>query len=99
MIVYAPLSEDHPLVVNSEKCSLCHESFRAMERVTLVPIEISSDTFTKRALPMHVGCALKGRKYDGASVVRVKDGDASPYPVILSDGRQSTFAEIGLLYE
>lgn len=97
--IFAPLQADHPAVRDGKTCALCSRAFAAGERVTLISVT-PRIVSTVQAAIVHASCAFRGVyvDYQGkrSEIDRIKDGDASPYPVILCDGRQLTIAEAGL---
>ena len=93
--IYAPLNAEHPLVKNQDDCPLCKKPFCPGERTVLLSIncEIVS---TVQAVAVHASCGLKGVRTEHGEIDYVKDGDASPYPVVTTDGKQWKFEELGL---
>src|SRR5216684_3515407 len=112
MRVYPPLKFDHPLIGLMGGCALCHEGFSEGQRTVLAPVRTPLEGFESvPAVPVHATCALKGMRvspilrditsptYDstGSGVIeRITDGNGSPFPVRLEDGRQYKFEEVGL---
>jgi hypothetical protein len=97
--VYAPLKADHPLVVDGDTCPICHLPFHAGERTTLLVAQLpdAGHASTIAAAPAHATCAFRGyRHHSGRIIRRIKDGDGSPYPVVLEHGSDATLAEVGL---
>lgn len=97
MQVFKPLPADHHAVnaVNKELCARCHNPFQPGERTMLVSLPAVSGKNTT-ALLIHATCALEGLETEKGIVARIKDGDASPYPVVMEDGTQATFEECGI---
>lgn len=98
MRIYDPLPKDHPLVVDGRICGLCQSPFRPGQRVTLVPVRPASPLLKAEcvpALPLHAVCVFKGMLTAKGTIRRIKDGDASPYPVETDKG-QFTLQEVGL---
>ena len=93
--IFNPLKHDHPLIKDGDKCPYCNEIFKQGQRTILISAE-SKKAATMRAIPAHATCALKGAKTELGEIERIKDGDASPYPVITTDGKQYTLSEFGL---
>lgn len=46
-------------------------------------------------LVLHATCSLRGAKTTLGTIERIKDGDGSPFPVVIEGGRDVTFAEAG----
>lgn len=96
MRVFAPLKGDHPLVTEGDLCPLCRSTFRAGERIVLAPARAPQmGVESVPAIPLHATCALEGAKTPVGIVVRIKDGDGSPFPVLTADGQQHTLEEAG----
>lgn len=97
--VFKPLALDHPLV--GKRCWRCRRRFECGSRVALNPVETADQvgSLTVRAEPVCATCALKGREITtpvGRRIVkRIKDGDASPFPVETTDRRQWRDEEVG----
>lgn len=97
MRIYAPLKQGHPLIGLLGGCALCHEGFAEGQRTTLAPARMPLMRTEKvPAIPLHATCALEGMHVLGGTIARIKDGDGSPFPVLLVTGEQKTFAEVGL---
>lgn len=99
MRVFSPLKEDHPLVQDQSCCWICRRVFSEGERVVLLATQTSeeSGSLTVRAEPVHATCALRGKEVKGYGIIsRIKDGDGSPFPVELTNGRQFRLEELGL---
>lgn len=101
MRVYAALPADHPLVTDTAaKCGKCHEPFRAGERITLQPLDLSSPTAVKEALPIHARCVLVGREAPNIGrdlrIIGIEEGSGVWAPVILTGGVRVTFRQIGI---
>lgn len=101
--VFKPLPEDHPLAMDGRPvCWICERQFRAGERTLLLSYEAPTETgfATVEAKVSHATCALKGTVFrvNGKAFVieRIKDGDASPFPVLSTDGSQFSLHEAGL---
>jgi len=92
--VFAPLSKDHPSI--GEPCCRCKFPIRKGERVCLIPKFETREGNICEADIAHATCALAGLKACGSTIARIKDGDVSPFPVELADGRQATLEECGL---
>ena len=92
--VFNPLRPEHPLVVDRGSCWKCGTTFAAGMRVALNAIETSDQTGSRtvEAKAVCATCHLRGKEVQthlGRRIVdRVKDGDASPYPVITTDGHE-----------
>ena len=96
MRVFNPLKSDHPLVTDGDTCAVCRLSFCEGQRTTLAPVrEPIAGVETVEALPLHATCALRGAKTRVGVVYRIKDGDASPFPVETEDHKQYTLEEAG----
>lgn len=96
MRVFAPLKDDHPLVSDAVKCPLCWKPFQAGERVVLAAArDPQQGVENVPAIPCHATCALKGAKTRVGTILRIKDGNGSPYPVITDDGKQWKLTEAG----
>ena len=95
MRIFRPLRADHPMVTDHMRCADCHQPFHAGQRTTLIAMPQSSDSMTVRALPVHATCAFSGRETPVGIIERIKDGDASPFPVVTDKG-QYHFREAGL---
>lgn len=99
--VFAPLKADHPFVVDGEKCWKCERPLAASVRPALNPIQTPDETgsLTVEAKPVCATCHLRGTEIQtpaGRRIVeRVKDGDASPHPVITTDGKEWRDEEVG----
>jgi hypothetical protein len=99
--VFAPLPADHPAVVDAMRCWKCEGSIGQGTRVALAPIETPDQTgsCTVEARMVCATCHLKGKEIqtpDGRRIVeRIKEGDASPYPVCTTDGKQWKDEEVG----
>lgn len=81
------VKEGHPLGNGEYLCPRCHLSFWAGQWAWKHPLE-APDPFEWRY--EHATCALKGRRIrvtvgtlagEEATIERIVDGDASPYPV------------------
>ncbi len=104
--IFPPLSPIHPLVRDQTPCWICNRPFMESQRVVLVPIETAAQTgsSTVDAKVVHATCRLRGTRatwWDGDKPVelivdRVKDGDASPFAIETTDGRQWKDDEIEL---
>lgn len=95
MRIFKPLSPDHPLVVGERTCALCQLCFFEGERFVLAPVRERQSGENVPLVPLHATCALAGAKTPLGVISRIKDGDASPYPVELEGGGQTTIAEAG----
>jgi hypothetical protein len=90
--VFAPLREDNPS--RGRPCWKCGNILGAGSRVALIPIETPAETgsLTVRAEVICATCHLKGQEVktpEGNRIVlRIKDGDGSPFPVETTDGKQ-----------
>lgn len=88
--VFEPLGKDHPGV--GEKCWICGRVLEVGTRVVLKPCETPDQTgsLAVEAKLVCATCALKGGTImteGGRRIVeRIKDGDASPFPVVTTDG-------------
>ena len=97
--VFSPLRAEHPGVGMS--CWICARELTAGTRVALKPCETPDQTgsLTVESKLVCATCYLRGEPVmteGGERVVeRVKDGDASPFPVITTDGLQWTEEEVG----
>ena len=98
--IFGPLPEDSLML--KEQCWLYGDHFQAGQRIVLVPVETpdEANSLTVRAKPAHANCKLRGEQVQtpiGARVIeRIKDGDANPFPVMTTDGRQWKAEEVGL---
>lgn len=96
-MVFKPLRESHPLVKFEKVCPLCDETFRIGQRVMLIPArQPLHGVETVPSAVAHATCCLRGMKTIVGEIDRIKDGDASPYPVITTDGKQHTLQEAEL---
>src|SRR3990167_6461150 len=91
--VYPPLKPSHPLVKDQERCWICEQLFTAGQRVALMALKApTGQAQTIEAKPVHATCFLRGREVstpEGPRIVeRVKDGDASPFPLVTTDLQQ-----------
>lgn len=90
--VFEPLPKDHPGV--GMKCWTCKRVIGAGTRTALQAIETPDETgsCTVGCELVCATCFLRGARIMTAGgeriVERVKDGDASPYPVETTDGHQ-----------
>jgi len=91
--IYAPLMWDHPLI--GKICGICDKKFFPSERITLLCVDCD-EVSTVQGCPVHASCAYKGVKTPKGIIERIKDGDGSPFPVIMEEGEQYKFEEIGL---
>ena len=97
MRVFEPLKANHPLVTDKTTCPVCHKTFREGQRTMLVPVREPSDhAEIVQALPVHATCSLFGHVSMVGTIVRIKDGDGSPFPVETTDHRQWKLSEAGL---
>ena len=94
--VFRPLQKDHPLVTDGTRCGKCHEPFFGGQRVTLAAMHQANRASTVEALPLHATCAYAGLETDLGEIERIKDGDGSPFPVVLTNGEQAGLEECGL---
>ena len=93
--IFNPLLKDHPLVTGRETCPLCKELFVEGERVMLTPARTPQEGVeTMPAIATHARCALDGAKTPKGTISSVKDGDASPFPIVTDKG-QFTIEECG----
>lgn len=96
--VFSPLKPDHPSV--GGKCWKCKTSFGPGTRVAINPVETpdESGSLTVKGELVCGTCHLKGKEVTTPSgrriVERIKDGDASPYPVETTDGQQWRDTEV-----
>lgn len=91
--VYEPLAADHPAV--GQHCGICHKEFQASERTTILTSDVPN-TGTLAGVLAHARCALAGARFDQGEIETIKDGDASPYPVVMTNGKQYKLEELGL---
>lgn len=90
--VFAPLREGHPSIGGT--CWKCGNVLGVGTRVALNPIETADEagSLTVGCEIVCATCHLKGQEIKtligNRIVLRVKDGDASPYPVETTDGKQ-----------
>ena len=99
MRIFKGLKSDRPLVTGNDKCWICAREFCVGHRVVLKTVEMTdmSGSLTVEAKPVHATCALRGKNIPYVGIIdRIKDGDASPYPVIMTDGKQYKLEEVGL---
>lgn len=54
--IYNPLPADHALITDSTRCAVCHESFKPLDRTTVIPLDITGRGGTVEALAAHAGC-------------------------------------------
>ena len=96
--IYAPLKDDDSDITMlrdlGDRCWKCDHVLGPGTRTALCPIETpdQSGSLTVRAKLVCATCHLKGVEVKtpaGIRIVeRIKDGDASPYPVYTTDGQQ-----------
>lgn len=92
--VFAPLKADHPTVMDDDKCHYCDLPLTTGVRVALIPWQTADETgsLTVEARVVCATCSLRGREITtpvGRRIVQyVRDGDASPFPVVTTDGRE-----------
>jgi hypothetical protein len=95
--IFRPLPADHPLVTDGDLCSICRKPFCEGERTTLAAARVPQQGVeTVPAVVLHATCAFEGAKTPVGEIERIRDGDASPFPVLTTDGKQHTLAEAGL---
>ena len=98
--VFAPLKYDHPAV--GKLCWKCKRYFGGGSRVALNSRQTveEANSLTVQAELVCATCHLKGEEIETPSgrriVERIKNGDASPYPVETTDGRQWKADEVGV---
>ena len=101
--VFSPLEENHPGV--GETCWICERQLGVGTRVALKPFETSDQTGSSavEAKLICATCLLKGEEImteGGRRIVeRIKDGDASPFPVETTDGLQWSEEEVSVVKE
>lgn len=89
--IFEPILPDHASgYLMNEVCAECGSSFYPGERLSLKPIRpIEEGSLTWEAAPVHARCFLEGRRawIEGrlVEITHVKDGDASPFPVVVRD--------------
>ena len=91
--IFDPLKEDHPLVKNGKKCPFCERKFFAHQRRTLLSVNAEMPS-TVQAVPAHAQCAFRGVKTSKGIIMYVKDGDGSPFPIVMDDGKQYKGEEV-----
>lgn len=102
--VYPPLDAEHWAVTGKVACWLYGKKFCTGQRTALVPTQTPDETgsYTVQAKIVHASCFMRGKRImtpEGARIVeRIKDGDASPYPVITTDGKQWKDDEVERMY-
>ena len=95
MRVFQALTDKHPLVTSSNLCPLCQRPFVTGQRTVLAPCREATKPETIQAIPLHATCSLAGMQTPKGLIERIKDGDASPFPVLTNEG-QYTLEEVGL---
>ena len=57
--------------------------------MTLIPIRTGGvyGNYTVPTLPAHANCVFRGAKSPKGTIVRIKDGDGSPFPVVTDKGQ------------
>lgn len=99
--IMGPLEAEHPAV--GEPCWKCGKKMAPGMRVGLAPIETTTQTgsLTVECKLVCATCHLRGVEImteGGPRIVeRVKDGDASPFPVLTTDGLQWAEREVDKL--
>jgi len=93
--IFAPLNADHPLVTDGTECPICKHPFHCGER-TMILASDSPLPATVQGVVVHATCGLHGVRTQKGEIDRIKDGDASPFPVVTTDGKQWKFEEVGL---
>lgn len=97
MRVFNPLKPEHPLIVDDQKCSLCRQPFVSGQRIMLIPARIPTQGVENVPCAVaHASCCLHGMHTPVGVIDRIKDGDASPFPVLTTDGKQWKLEEAGL---
>lgn len=98
MEIFGPLKETHPLVEKDSKtrCAICYKKFYAYQRITLIPIPQTQKGNTSQAIAAHATCVYRGIDTPVGIIERIKDGDGSPFPVLLMNGKQATLKECGI---
>lgn len=100
MRIYPALAADHPSV--GDNCWICVRPICAGQRTTLKACETPDEvgSLSVEAKLCHATCVVRGLEVatpKGRRIIeRIKDGDASPYPVETTDGQQWTLEEVGL---
>lgn len=90
--VFPPIREGHPVI--GDRCWSCDGIFAAGVRTGFKPFKTPEETrpLTLMGKVVCATCVLRGMKImtpAGPRIVhRIKDGDASPYPVETTDGKQ-----------
>ncbi len=96
--VFPPLEESHPGI--GMGCWICEKRIGVGTRVALKPFETmdQSGSLPVEAKLVCATCLLKGEEImteGGRRIVeRIKDGDASPFPVETTDGLQWSEEEV-----
>ena len=99
--IFNPLGANHPGV--GQTCWICAKSLGPETRTSLRPCETPDQTgsYAVECRLVCATCALRGQAImtDGGQriVEKIKDGDASPYPVVTTDGLQWEDAEVGII--
>jgi hypothetical protein len=96
LLIYAPLPPDSPLVGDGQLCGICHQRFAVGERITLQPLDLSSATARKDALPIHARCVLVGRETPLGRIVGIEEGAGVFQPVKIENGKRATFRQAGI---
>jgi|GEM_PF-3229397 len=97
MRVFSPLKVDHPSI--NELCWICDKPLLAGQRPMLKPCQTTeeSGSLTVEAKLVHATCGLRGLEIKGAGIIeRIKDGDVSPFEVIMTNNKQFKLSELGL---
>lgn len=92
--IFRPLPVDHPLVLDKTICPVCLQPFMPSQRVVLRGVRDGQSGEVVQAIPLHATCSLQGARTPVGIIERVKDGDASPHPLITDRG-EFTIQEAG----
>jgi hypothetical protein len=96
MRVFLPIGVEDFLL--KKTCWICGRNFKELERPVLLAKQTSEEagSLTVEAAPCHATCALRGRETARGIIDFIKDGDGSPFPVVMTNGRQYRLSEVGL---
>lgn len=94
--VFPPLKQGHPAC--SMKCWICSRSMSEGTRVVLKATQTQADagSLTVEAKIVHATCALRGVEFTYGIIDYIKDGDGSPYEVVMTNGKQFKLSELEL---
>ena len=97
LTVFSPLKADHPVI--GKPCWICNKPLLTEQRPMLKPSQTTEESgiLTIEAKLVHATCGLRGLEIKGAGIIeRIKDGDGSPFEVIMTNSKQFKLSELGL---